>query len=60
MCQFYGFQQYGETEIADIIDMYSDREYATSTNIYEALMSKAELQRDGLKEQIKFFLRPLE
>jgi uncharacterized cysteine cluster protein YcgN (CxxCxxCC family) len=60
MCQFYGFQQCGETEIADIIDMYSDREYATSTDIYEALMLKTELQRDNLKEQIKFFLRPLE
>jgi hypothetical protein len=30
MCQFYGFQQCDEVEIAEIIDMYSEREYATT------------------------------
>ncbi len=60
MCQLYGFQQCGEADIAEVIDMFSDREYATNTDIYEALMSKSELHRDGLKEQIKFFLRSLE
>jgi hypothetical protein len=60
MYQFYGFQQCGEVENAEMIDMYSDREYATTTDIYEALMSKPELQRDGLKDQIKLFIRSLE
>jgi hypothetical protein len=60
LVQFYGFQQCAVTESYEHIDMYSDRESATTKNIYEALMSKAELQRDGLKEHIKFFLRPIE
>lgn len=42
----------GQIQVQINIDMYFDREHATSTDIYGALMSKAELQRDGLKQQI--------
>lgn len=59
MIAHYGFKLTHSVANAELIDMYSDREFATTIEIYEPLMSKPELQRNELSEQIKLLLLSL-
>lgn len=59
MISNYGFKPTHFIANAELIDMYSDREFATTIEIYEQLMSKPELQRNELPEQIKLLLQTL-
>ncbi len=56
MIEYYGFTSTDSVESAEVIDMYADREFATTTEIYAPLMSKPELQREELTERIKLLL----
>lgn len=58
MCQFYGFHLCDPTGSAETIDMYSDREFATTSSIYGPLMADPALQRDGLQEKMRDYILP--
>jgi hypothetical protein len=60
MIQFYGFQQCALTNNCEQINMYSDRERACTSEIYQSLISKKELHRENIQHQLKFYLRHLE
>lgn len=53
MIDHYGFRSVDDSQL---IDMYADREFATTTEIYEPLMSKSELQHEELTERIRLLL----
>lgn len=53
MIDHFGFMPVDDSQL---IDMYNDREFATTTEIYEPLMSKPELQCEELTARIRLLL----